>query len=66
MGLVAVTVIDFLNSDISKDLKAFYCTKLHGWDNIVPMMALAYADFWDSLLYNDVVRRQESTSFTKT
>ena len=51
MGLVAVIVTDFWNSDVSKELKAFYCTKLHGRDNIVPMMALAYADFWNSLLY---------------
>ena len=65
MGLVAVIITD-LSSDVSKELKAFCCTKLHGWDNTAAMMALAYADFWDSFLYNDVVRRQEMTSFTKT
>lgn len=66
MWLVAVIVTDLLSSDVSKEINAFCCTKLHGRGNIAPMVALAYADFWDSLLYNDVVRRQPSTSFTKT
>lgn len=30
MGLVAAIVTDFLNSAVSRELKVFCCTKLHG------------------------------------